>query len=183
MEATVPDIETIRARLTPERMRRFQLAPAISAALHMVLLAVLFFLFGLGSASPVAESDLSFMNILALVYAAESLLLGLVLTPILVKKLGSSVPAGWSASSGRQPDAMDIAVTVLERSRTVRVAIYTGIGVTGLVLVLFGLIQGLVFSHPEYLACIVPACIVLGFLAATFPTQDRVAAEVQRRMR
>ena len=181
------DLEAVRARLTPERVRRFQTIVVVVAAILMVGIAVIFFVYGLGSESPIAEGDVHLARFLSITYGIISAML-LVLAPLVLRRgfrpgfLTRPDTAPASVRGQLPADVHDRAIFLLERIRLIRVASFAAVAINGLAFCILAMKIGVLFYHPEFFVLAVPACALLAYIAVTFPTHERLLTEIRTQL-
>ena len=76
-------------------------------------------------------------------------------------------------------DPAEKVLTLVQQATVARVSIYNAPALFGLIICLLGINSGFIFAYPQYVIAAVPAFLQLGFLAATFPTRDRLVRVVR----
>ncbi|GIV59842.1 MAG: hypothetical protein KatS3mg043_0931 [Rhodothermaceae bacterium] len=167
-------LEVFRRVLTPEHIRTFQiimLALAMGVTLFGVVVLVLYL------AQPVGEppdaSDVELIRMLTLGHALVGVAVYTVSGRVYRLALDRATPAG---PAPRVP-ALEEAATVLGRMRAaeiVRLALFEGTALFGLVVCLLGVTNGVMQAYPVYWLNLLSAVAMVGFVARNFPTAERL---------
>jgi|GEM_PF-2408457 len=174
------DIDTIIERLTPARVRAFQILQVGLVLGIMVMLVMILFLFGLGRETIPGEfSDERVRGLSMLV--AIMVLVALIVGQLMYRRLLSparirdyaSRPLG-NRRSGIIDDPAEKVLTLMQQAMLVRLCIYDIPVLFGLVVCLTELVSGVIFAYPQYMLITIPAFAQLAFLAVTFPTRERL---------
>lgn len=179
------DIAQVEERLTPGRLRVFQIVHVVLAVGIMSFLVMLLFFFGLGSdlgrseASPTAMEALS---IAMIVLTGLALIGGQAMYRRLfsAKRLERFATEPMRDKSRVIDDPAEKCLMIVQQATVVRAAIFDAAAFFGVVVAMVGMMQGTLFMHPIFILNALPAFIQLLFLGATFPTRDRVLNLVRR---
>ena len=178
------DLDIISERLTPARVRVFQIVQVALVFGIMVMLVVILFLFGIGGEVHPGEVDEAFPRSLTIVLAITTLL-ALPIAEYTYRALLSSKRLRKYAEvplrdkSRVIDDPAEKVLTLVQQATVARVSIYNAPALFGLIICLLGINSGFIFAYPQYVIAAVPAFLQLGFLAATFPTRDRLVRVVR----
>jgi hypothetical protein len=173
------DFDSISERLIPARVRVFQIVQVSLVFGIMVLLAVILFLFGVGSEVHAETMDEGFARSLTITLAIVTLLAIPVAELVYKVLLGPNRLRKYASEPLRVKgrvvdDPAEKVLTLLQQATIARVSIYNVPACFGLIICLVGVHDGFIFAHPQYIITTLPAFLQLGFLAITFPTRDRL---------
>lgn len=93
-------------------------------------------------------------------------------------------PSSVQTGTGVSPEeGAAHALQLLRTAVIIRLALIEAPAVIGLVICLVAALQGVLTDYPRYWINAVPAIILIFFVAATFPTSDRLTSIMQKRIR
>lgn len=175
-------MDDVRAALTPAHARSFQIIYAAIGGLTLFLMAVLFFLYGLGSETPrpvVGDDSIRLIGIVLAIWSPVSWVLGTWLYGAIV---GGRIAVKNSISAGGPSTRVEDVLSLLRTGMIIRIALFEGPALLGAVMGILGITDGVIFAYPIYLLCIVPACVHLFLIGVTFPTHERILNEIRERI-
>lgn len=175
-------MDDVRSGVTPERVRSFQFIYAAIGGLTLFLMAVLFFLYGLGSETPRPVSGDDSIRLIGIVLAIWSPISWVLGTWLYGAIVGGRIAVKNSISGGGVSTRAEDVIGRLRTGMILRVAFFEGPALLGAVMGIIGITDGVIFAHPIYLLCIVPACVHLFLIGTTFPTQERILNEIRERI-
>lgn len=163
-------------RLTPERLRTMQI---IQGALMASMASILFINAVLFTTTPASDAaDAETVSTLSLIVTLLSL--SCILASVIVPK--RLVDASRRTASP-DDDLYAKAVTVMQTSMLLRMAILEGAGMFGLAVCIIAVTGGLAQTEPVWLLNALPAVIMLSAGALTFPTRTSLALRFVREFR
>ncbi len=173
------DIDTIIERLTPARVRTFQIVQVALVLGIMVMLVMILFLFGLGRETVPGEFDDALVRQLSMVLAVltvGALLVGEVIYRRLLspERFRAYAARPLRSRTGVIDDPAEKVLMLMQQAMLVRLSIYDIPAFFGLVICLTELVSGVIFAYPQYMVVTIPAFAQLAFLAVTFPTRERL---------
>lgn len=163
-------------RLTPERLRTMQIIQAALMGGVFFYLSIVAMLFVTTPASDGADVDTVSTLSLLTVFLSLSGILAAVIVP-------KRVVDASQHSASPDDDLYAKAVTVMQTSMIVRMAILEGAAFLGLAVCIIAITGGLAQTEPVWLLNAVPAFIALAAGAATFPTRTSLSLRFVREFR
>jgi hypothetical protein len=180
-DVSVHDFE---AALTPAELRMFQIIQgALGAGIATFLcIPVALYVFDAVVLADEAAQDLQLIRLLSLVHIA--LAAALLVTAKVVYDLqfrperlaGEHRPALRDTQGEVIHDPATYCLALLRTAMIVRMAMYEGIAMFGLVVCLLAVIDGVVQAYPLYWLNALSSVALIGYIVLTFPTAERLKA-------
>lgn len=175
-------VDAFAAALTPAELRVFQLLQgALGAGVAMFLcVSIILYVLDAGASAGEAASDLQLVRMLSLVhmvlavalFVAAKVVYDLQFRPERLAE--ANRPELRDAQGEITPDPAQHCVALLRTAMILRLAMYEGIAMFGLVVCLLAVINGVMQASPVYWLNALSSVALIGYTVLTFPTAERL---------
>jgi hypothetical protein len=159
-------LEQFREVLTPVNVRTTQIINvALGIGVMSFFLVIVYFYFrlqGSGGESPGDDSLLQVLSMVHIAFAVIAFTAGMILYGVVINLFRKSPLAGTAEGCLR----------IIRMATIVRLALMEGAAFFGLVVCLFGAVEGLLEEFPVYWLNALSSLAMVAFIVVTFPTRD-----------
>lgn len=177
-------LDDFRAALTPQQMSGMQIIQAF-LAFGVVLFAGVVILMYVSLGSPERELPQDFAVQTIWLMTVVHLVLAIVIylaAPRIENFIYNQAKNNSAASAATIPLAAQ-ALGVIRTARIVRLALYEGVALLGLVICYLAVTMNVIAAHPVYWVNAATAAIMVGFVVSTFPNAERLTTIFHEKLR
>ncbi len=166
-------LEDFRAVLTPENVTPFMII-YISIATGTILFAALIGFLHISQIPPTATAgDSDFLNTLSVVHFVLAIVIYLATNLIYNRYLkGERIWGRVEQKPSAEWNPVEIYLKAIREATIIRLALFEGVAMFGLVICLLGVMNGVLQKHPIYWLNLLSTVVLLLFVGLTFPRKE-----------